>query len=128
VKLRDTRSVNQANAKIRIVAVPPGEAPLWVRQQWVGLELPLTRYTRLQHALGFGILSGPSNRFTQIWGVLLGRAERAKGYAVEGAKAVEALESSSPDAARWWREHAPQCIAPGRYLLFHDHVCQVIAD
>ena len=28
---------------VRIVAVPPGEAPLWVRQRWVGLDLPVVR-------------------------------------------------------------------------------------
>ncbi len=28
---------------IRIVNVPAGEAPLWVREKWVGLELPLVR-------------------------------------------------------------------------------------
>jgi hypothetical protein len=128
VKLRYTRSLNQPNAKIRIVAVPPGEAPLWVRQQWVGLELPLTRYTGLKRALGFGVLSGPPGWIGQIWGALVGRAVLAKGYAVEGAKAVEVLESSSPDAAAWWREHAPHYIAPGRYLLFHDHFCQLVAD
>jgi hypothetical protein len=24
-------------AEIRIVAIPPGQAPLWVREKWVGL-------------------------------------------------------------------------------------------
>ena len=26
---------------IKIVSVPSGEAPEWVRKEWVGLELPL---------------------------------------------------------------------------------------
>src|SRR5712664_1703512 len=29
---------------IRIFAVPPGEAPAWVREKWVGLELPLAQW------------------------------------------------------------------------------------
>jgi hypothetical protein len=120
--------VNQPTAKIRIVAVPPGEAPFWVRQEWVGLELPLTRYTKLQSAHIFGVLSGPSSWLGQMWGLLTGRAEHALGYAVEGAAAVEILEASSPDAARWWREHVPQHLAPGRYLLFHEHACQLVAN
>jgi hypothetical protein len=121
------RRVNQPNAKIRIVAVPPGEAPFWVRQEWVGLELPLTRYTRLQSSLSFGVLSGPPSWLGQMWGLLLRRADRIVGYAVEGASAVEILESKSPEAAAWWREHAAPHLAPKRYLIFHEHVCQVVA-
>jgi hypothetical protein len=119
--------VNQPSAKIRIIAVPPGEAPFWVRQEWVGLELPLTRYPRLQSAQTFGVLTGPSSWLGQIWGSLTGRAEHALGYAVEGAAAVEILKAKSPDAARWWREHAPLSVAPQRFLLFHEHVCQLVA-
>jgi hypothetical protein len=36
-----TRTTTQS---VRIIAVPPGEAPLWVREKWVGLTLPLTRF------------------------------------------------------------------------------------
>ncbi len=119
--------MTQPTAKIRIVAVPPGEAPFWVRQEWVGLELPLTRYVRPQIAVTFGVLSGPTSWLGQIWEMLIGRADRAIGYAVEGAAAVEILEAKNPDAARWWREHAPLSVAPRRYLLFHEHVCQLVA-
>jgi hypothetical protein len=119
--------VNQPNAKIRIVAVPPGEAPFWVRQEWVGLELPLTRFTRLQSSLSFGVLSGPPSWLGQMWGLLLGRADHVVGYAVEGASDVEILESKSPEAAAWWREHAAPHLAPKRYLIFHEHVCQLVA-
>jgi hypothetical protein len=120
------RGVNQPVAKIRIIAVPPGEAPFWVRQEWVGLELPLTRYVRPQNALTFGVLSGPPSWLGQMWGLLLGRALRTTGYAVEGAAAVDILQTKSPDAARWWREHAPHHLGPRRYLLFHEHVCEVV--
>ena len=119
--------MNQPNAKIRIIAVPPGEAPFWVRQEWVGLDLPLTRYLNPQDAYAFGVLSGPQTWLGQIWNMLLGRAECAIGYAVEGAGAVDILEAKNPDAARWWREHAPQHLEPQRFLLFHAHVCEVVA-
>jgi hypothetical protein len=36
--------MSNPNWAVRIVAVPPGEAPLWVRQKWVGLDLPVVRY------------------------------------------------------------------------------------
>jgi len=37
--------------RIRVIAVPAGEAPPWVREKWVGLELPLTLLTRGRHFL-----------------------------------------------------------------------------
>ena len=40
--LRD--EVRTTNGTIRIVGVPPGEAPLWVREKWLGLELPLAGF------------------------------------------------------------------------------------
>ena len=112
---------------IRIIAVPPGEAPFWVRQQWVGLELPLAISTTARDYFGFGVVSGPQTRLRQVWAMLLGRAERIQGYAVEGARAVEILQSSSPEAAMWWRTHAAQILAPRRCFVFHAHVCQVIS-
>jgi hypothetical protein len=37
--------VSKPDWMIRIIAVPPGEAPLWVREKWVGLDLPVARYS-----------------------------------------------------------------------------------
>ena len=40
-----------------VTATPPGEAPLWVREKWVGIELPLMQrwsipaFFRLQASL-----------------------------------------------------------------------------
>lgn len=119
--------MKQQDNAIRIIAVPPGEAPFWVRQQWVGLELPLAISTTARDYFGFGVVSGPQTRLRQVWAMLLGRAERIQGYAVEGARAVEILQSSSPEAAMWWRTHAAQNLAPRRCFVFHAHVCQVIA-
>src|SRR5215471_17510443 len=34
---------------VRILRPPPGEAPLWVREKWVGLELPLAYGARGPH-------------------------------------------------------------------------------
>jgi hypothetical protein len=118
--------MKQSNSAVRIVAVPPGEAPLWVREKWVGLELPLTRYSSRTDFFVLGVLSTPRTWLAQMWAVARGRVKRVSGYAVEGARAVDVLERSSPEAAAWWREHAPQYVAPRRYLVFHEHVCQVI--
>ncbi len=51
--------MNNPDWVVRIVAVPPGEAPFWVRQKWVGLELPVVRYSAHRKFLTFGVLSTP---------------------------------------------------------------------
>jgi hypothetical protein len=117
---------NKTNPTIRIVGVPPGEAPFWVREQWVGLKLPLTRHSAPGAFYVFGALSMPRTRLAQLWGIIRGRAERIRGYVVESVDAVDILASSSPAAAAWWRENSPQLIGPRRYLVFHEHVCQLI--
>ena len=110
---------------VRIVAVPPGEAPLWVRQKWVGLDLPVMRYAAHRKFLAFGVQSIPCSWPAQWAAILRGRAERVAGYAVEAAPAVGILAKVSPDAAAWWRENTPHLIAPKRYLVFHEEVCRI---
>ena len=118
--------MNNTNPTIRIVGVPPGEAPLWVREQWVGLELPLTRHKAPKAFYAFGVLSSPPTWLAQCWEIVRGRAPRIPGYAVESVRAVDILAASSPAAAAWWRENTPDLIRPRRCLLFHEHVCQLI--
>ena len=117
--------MNNPNWAVRIVAVPPGEAPLWVRQKWVGLDLPVVRYAAHRKLLAFGVLSIPPSWSAQWAAILRGRAERVAGYAVEAAPAVGILAKASPEAAAWWRENTPHLIAPKRYLVFHEEVCRI---
>ena len=70
--------VSKPDWTVRIVAVPPGEAPLWVREQWVGLDLPVARYSGHRKFLGLGVLSMP------------------RSWWVNGSPYVEAAPSSSP--------------------------------
>jgi hypothetical protein len=109
---------------VRIIAVPAGEAPLWVREKWVGLTLPLTRFPTSKTFWTFGALTGPRTCLRQIWAIVRGRGERISGFAVDGNRAIEILAASSPEAAGWWREHAAEFVAPRRYLLFQAEVCQ----
>jgi hypothetical protein len=113
------------SSTVLIVAVPPGDAPLWVREKWVGLELPV-RYSAPTTWFTSGILSARSTWLGRLWFILRGRAERVSSYAVEGSRAVCILERSSPEAAAWWHKNAPQQLAPKRYLVFHDFVCRVV--
>jgi hypothetical protein len=112
---------------VRIIATPPGEAPLWAREKWVGLELPLAggdRGPRGAHTSG--VLSGPRNRFTAALWLLLGRLSTQYGYAVDALGALAVLEKTSPEAAAWWRENVPRAFTGRRKFLFASRVCQVV--
>ena len=114
---------------IRIRSVPPGEAPLWVREKWVGLVLPLaTPKNKPVMALTSGVLSGPPNDFVALWRGLLGRLQRQSGYAVYADTALTILERTAPDAAAWWRENVPRARSRERKFLFHASVCELIAQ
>jgi hypothetical protein len=117
--------VTKTDWTVRIVAAPPGEAPLWVRQKWVGLDLPVARYSAHGKFLGLGVLSMPRSWLAQWMAVARGRAQLIAGYAVEAVPAVGILSVTSPEAAAWWRENTPHLIAPNRYLIFHEEVCRV---
>lgn len=103
-------------AVVRIIRMPPGEAPQPVRQAWVGLLLPLiegqvqTEYVVAQQAVSHQPVTAPS------------------ACAVEGKAAVEILESANPEAAAWWRQNAPEVIAAGYQLIFPAEVCERLDD
>jgi hypothetical protein len=96
-------------ARVRIVAVPPGEAPQHIRRAWVGLELPVT-----QGQPGQGVVGVLSQR----------PGGSCDGYAVDGVEAVRLLAAEKPDAAAWWRHHAPHVLTSGYQLVFPADVCQ----
>jgi hypothetical protein len=114
--------------KIRIVQPPIGEAPSWVRQAWVGLDLPVVRNARSGAYLGFDVLSGPKSPLGGLWGLLRGKARRITGYPVYAASAVDVLAVSNPDAAVWWRENAPHLLRPGRIFLCNEDACSPLTE
>lgn len=118
--------VSKTDWTVRIIAVPPGEAPLWVREKWVGVELPVAQYSSGRWFYAYDVLSLPRTWVAQWWGIVRGRAERISGYAVESIRAVDILSTSSPEAAAWWRQNTPHLIAPNRYLVFHEETCQIV--
>ena len=68
---------------LRITAVPPGEAPEWVRQAWVGVRMPLaTRGPGVRSARVVGVISGPHSFLAQLKQILSGRGRREQGYCV----------------------------------------------
>lgn len=80
-------------AEVLITSTPPGEAPVAIREAWVGLKLPLADG---QHGpvvvKAMGAVTGVS-RGTQ------------KVYAVPALDAIDSLKKKNPDAARWWLAH-----------------------
>jgi hypothetical protein len=119
-------NVSNIDLTVRIIAVPPGEAPLWVREKWVGLELPGAQYSSARSFYAYGVRSLPRTWLAQWWGIVRGRAERISGYAVESIRAVDILSTSSPEAAEWWRQNTPDLIAKNRYLVFHEESCRIV--
>ena len=110
---------------IRIIAVPPGDAPLEVRKAWVGLELPLAPGEKgARVARTHGVLAEPKTVAEQVFSHQLPEATEKVGYAVEAAKAIEILARHAPDAAFWWKRNAPRAIKPGRRFQFAPGVCE----
>jgi hypothetical protein len=99
-------------ARVRIVAIPPGEAPERIREAWTGLELPITE----GRSTGEGV------------GVISGRpCHGVDGYAVNGAVAVRLLAVRAPAAAAWWRNHAPHVLTNGYQFVFPAEVCETVS-
>jgi hypothetical protein len=112
---------------LRITSVPAGEAPLWVREQWVGLVLPLAQQKSTPLTfLTSGVVSGPRTFLSFLLALFSGKLERRSGFRVETQAAVAVLETRSPEAAAWWRETVPHQLQPKRYFVFESEAGNVI--
>ena len=114
---------------LQVTSVPPGEAPLWVREKWVGLRLPLAQASiDPTKKLTAGVLSGPRNVFAALFAFCRGRLNVTEGYLVDAPASFDALEAAQPEAAAWWKEHRPDLFRPGRKLMFHKEVGAVVEE
>ena len=114
-------------SSVRIIAAALGEAPLWVRQAWVGLDLPTIRPDSRTYC-GAGVLSGPKTLWAFFAAWFGGKLFPYQGYTVSALKAVELLDAVRPDAARWWREHTPHLMRRGQAFVFDEPACQALLD
>jgi len=121
-------NMSQMARMIRITSVPKGEAPLWVREKWVGLELPTMGPARARIYRTVGTVTGPISRLGLLVAFLRGRSKKTSGYLVSGEAALMALTEVSPEAAAWWRVNAPNFVRPGRYFVFQDGACTPMSE
>jgi hypothetical protein len=109
---------------IRIIAVPPGEAPEEIRRAWVGVRLPLLLWHgKKREWRSAGVLTGPKSLFARLSALFSGALQRQSGYAVVVLDAIAALAVTHPEAARWWRENAPHVVRPGKVFVFAAEAC-----
>ena len=91
-------------AKIRIIGIPPGFAPKEIREQWVGIEIPLTN----------PIPKGKES-------FCVGNSNK-DGYQVKGTDAVEALiNAKKTEAVNFWRPYST-----GNFV-FKKEICELIS-
>lgn len=108
---------------VRIVRAPSGEAPEWVREAWVGVVLPL-KESGLRTLPSIGVLSGPKSELGWLWASLTRARITTTGYVTRAARAIEILSHARPDAAGWWREHAPKFLREEAEFLFEAGACE----
>jgi hypothetical protein len=110
---------------IKIVDVPPGEAPQEVRGAWVGLVLPLAEPEK-RRIRSAGILNGPKTYFRYILRFITGQCFDYEGYVVESATAIAILAQSNPEAADWWKKNSPHLLNPGQHFFMQAEFCQEV--
>lgn len=118
--------------RIRITSPPPGEAPLSVRQAWVGCVIPLATVPYPQpkrHGTDslFAGRPGLKQRIKSLWWRQLEEQPQV-GYVVEVLEAINELVVRAPEAAEWWRRSTPHLFHPGQHLLFAAFCCEELSD
>jgi len=112
---------------VRIVETPPGEAPIKIRELWVGLVLPLSPgETGPREVMIQGVLTGPRSFLGYVLARLLGRFKSVNGFRVDAVGAIQVLAKRDAQAANWWRIHVPSCAQPGAAFIFHAEACQLV--
>jgi hypothetical protein len=110
---------------IRIVATPPGEAPLEIRRAWEGVRIPLPLFNTKPHEWrSAGVLTGPKNFLDRIHALFTGKFIKRKGYAVAVTDAIAALQAANPEAAQWWRTNTPHLFEHGKAFVFAAESCR----
>jgi len=114
---------------IKIVKRPAGAAPEWIRDQWIGLSLPLVigHEPRAYCTETMSIFIGQRSFWLRLkW--FLGirpRLEQWVGYVVRSEEAVAALEQANrTEAAGWWRTNVS--IVASTLWMFDAECCYLV--
>ena len=123
------RALPEIMAFLRITSTPDGEAPEWVREQWVGLVIPLAEgYDGLTETETSGVLSSARTEIGQFLSSIFDRPQIELGYVVDSLIAIEILAKSSPKAADWWRVHSPDFVVTGAQFVFDKNCGHVVTE
>lgn len=96
---------------VKVTRVPRGDAPEWVRQAWVGLELPC-------HPI-----MGPCTSSDVVSGK---EVPVRTGVCVPHDKALAILKTANQKAFEWWKDQGYPEEAPGENFLFCEDEVQII--
>ena len=77
---------------IKIVKMPRGEAPEYVRREWVGVEMKCL-FTSSGDTIEAGVLTGEL------------QPPAGMTYVVSQEEALNALKQGHWEASKWWRDH-----------------------
>jgi hypothetical protein len=99
------KKVRPGRQFFRIISRPDGEAPMWVRDAWVGLVLP--RHDGEVTGNSYQVMSGRES---------LGSAV----FIVRADLAIRILNESSPKAALWWESNTPHLLGDSQLLVFDE--------
>jgi hypothetical protein len=101
----------------QITSLPPGEAPTDIQAAWIGCVMPLFALSDDRRVSGVrrGVLTRR-------------RIPNRPGCTVRALDAIAVLERHSPAAARWWREHTPYLLRPGKLFVFDLESCRLCEE
>lgn len=121
-----------AMGHIKIIGMPPGEAPTRIRSAWIGLTLPLADIPHPQPNIWstVGVLGKDRGLIAKIKRLFLIPVveQPTPSYAVTVIAAIECLRVQSPAAAVWWERHTPHLIKPGQMFCFDASCCEEITS
>ena len=111
---------------IEITDVPPGAAPDWVRQTWVGMQLKAVQSTPVTMPT-VSMRGGQKSKLSIIWNMLSGQATTRTGYIVNARDAIGLMALKNEEAAQWCIDNTPLALDPKQVLLFEQSCCRLIA-
>jgi hypothetical protein len=119
---------------ILITSTPPGEAPLEIREAWVGVKLEISgdNDSSPQQYDVIGIrtrVDGVKWKLRNLLRRQHPNQEVWTGYAVELMPAIWALEKAGRnDAAIWWVKNVPHLLRPEQTFIFPSSSCRFLEE